>query len=259
MLLLSLASVSLYGCNNNADANADQAAQAGDDNKVSDDNALGNAVADVLSDEGETPASEDEGNPSEDNPGRGDLAQVSAATAEPKPIADRSPVEITRIEPVKDPEEDNVTEDNPFEEEEKHEVTPNIFPMDKCQVEVQGIYMVKLSKDLLKEINSRRADRGISPLAENPGLDACADSRCKELTYFVGHFRPNGSSFDSVGRGYVQGECIAVDYRTVKDIMEAWFAVNVSRYEIMNPEYTQVGISIYDIDDTYYIAAEFGY
>ena len=34
---------------------------------------------------------------------------------------------------------------------------------------------------------------------------------------------------------------------------------NESRYQIMNPNYTQVGISVYDIGGIYYIAAEFGY
>ena len=138
-------------------------------------------------------------------------------------------------------------------------MTPDRFPVDKCQVEVNGLYQVKLAKDLLKEVNKRRADRKLTALTENQSLQACADARCKEQTYFIGHFRPDGSAFDSVGRGYVQGECIAVDYRSVNDIMEAWFSVNESRYQIMNPDYTQCGISIYDIDGTYYIAAEFGY
>lgn len=173
-------------------------------------------------------------------------------------IAERSPVEITRIEmpePVATGSGDAI--DN--KDDHNHEPAPNLFPVGQCMVEVQGIYQVKLAKDLLKEINSRRKDYGIGQLKQNTSLLACADSRCKEQTYFIGHFRPDGSAFTSVAPDYVQGECIAVEYRTVKEIMEAWFAVNGSRYQIMNPDYTQCGISIYDIDGTYYIAAEFSY
>ena len=255
MLMLSLASMSLYGCNNNDEAEIETT----DDSKVSDDQALQNAVAEAL---GDNANADDAGNgeAAEANP---DVAQVSAATATPQAVAERSPVEITRVEVPNDPDDDlDSLKDGTLvsdKDEHEHEVTPNLFPVNKCQVEVQGIYKVKLAKDLMKEINSRRADRNIGPLAANTGLHACADARCKEQTYFIGHFRPDGTAFDSVGPGYVQGECIAVDYRTVNDIMEAWFAVNESRYQIMNPDYTQVGISIYDIDDIYYIAAEFGY
>lgn len=263
LLIMLFCAATISGCNKeDADANQEEAA---DGEKISDDSALENAMAEALN--SDMPA-EDLDDESGDADGMADgeesnapVAAVSAATAEPKAIAERSPVEITRIEVEDDPDDDepdgkSLGED---EDEHDHEPTPNLFKVDKCQVEVNGIYKVKLAKDLLKEINSRRADRSIPALSPNTSLHACADARCKEQTYFVGHFRPNGSSFDSVGPGYVQGECIAVEYRTVNDIMEAWFAVNDSRYQIMNPDYKQVGISIYDIDGIYYIAAEFGY
>lgn len=241
-LLIITMSVSFCGCNKDANANEDAANEATDDSNANEDTEPANADN---SGEQETPDNEQ---------------AASGASAEPAKtaIAERSPVEITRIDVPEEQNTDDV-EDATEPEPEKHEVTPDRFPVDKCQVEVNGLYQVKLAKDLLKEVNKRRADRKLTALTENQSLQACADARCKEQTYFIGHFRPDGSAFDSVGKGYVQGECIAVDYRSVNDIMEAWFSVNESRYQIMNPDYTQCGISIYDIDGTYYIAAEFGY
>ena len=241
-LLIITMSVSFCGCNKDANASEDATNEATDDSNANEDTEPTNADN---SGEQETPDNEQ---------------AASGASAEPAKtaIAERSPVEITRIEVPKEQNTDDV-EDATEPEPEKHEVTPDRFPVDKCQVEVNGLYQVKLAKDLLKEVNKRRADRKLTALTENQSLQACADARCKEQTYFIGHFRPDGSAFDSVGKGYVQGECIAVDYRSVNDIMEAWFSVNESRYQIMNPDYTQCGISIYDIDGTYYIAAEFGY
>ena len=240
-LLIITMSVSFCGCNKDANANEDVANEATDDSNANEDTEPANADN---SGEQETPDNEQ---------------AASGASAEPvkTPVAERSPVEVTRIEVPKEQNTDDVVDNNT--EPEEHEVTPERFPVDKCQVEVNGLYQVKLAKDLLKEVNKRRADRKLTALTENQSLQACADARCKEQTYFIGHFRPDGSAFDSVGKGYVQGECIAVDYRSVNDIMEAWFSVNESRYQIMNPDYTQCGISIYDIDGTYYIAAEFGY
>lgn len=241
-LLIITMSVSFCGCNKDVNASEDATNEATDDSNANEDTEPTNADN---SGEQETPDNEQ---------------AASGASAEPAKtaIAERSPVEITRIEVPKEQNTDDV-EDTTEPEPEKHEVTPDRFPVDKCQVEVNGLYQVKLAKDLLKEVNKRRADRKLTALTENQSLQACADARCKEQTYFIGHFRPDGSAFDSVGKGYVQGECIAVDYRSVNDIMEAWFSVNESRYQIMNPDYTQCGISIYDIDGTYYIAAEFGY
>ena len=257
-LVLALFSVSFYGCNKNDDAAATEA-EPSEDGNVSDEQALQNAIADALGDN-DTP----EDNADQDAtaaPEADDAVNTaSGASATPTAIAERSPVEITRIEvPDVEDDDDDVLGEDDDKDPHEHEVTPNLFPVDKCQIEINGLFQIKLAKDLIKEINKRRADRQIGPLAENTGLQACSDARCKEQTYFIGHFRPDGSAFDSVGRGYVQGECIAIDYRTVNDIMEAWFSVNESRYQIMNPEYTQVGISIYDIGGIYYIAAEFGY
>ena len=254
MLVLAMSSVSLYGCNKNDEAAA-EATEGGE--QVSDPSALDNAVAEALGTENpdgaaETPADENETSAATDNNNQ-NTEQPSSA------IAERSPVEITRIEVPKQ----IATGTGEVEEDEgdphEHEVTPNLFEIDDCQVEVNGIYQVKLAKDLLKAINSRRKDYGIGPMSQNTSLLACADSRCKEQTYFIGHFRPNGEPFNSVAYDYVQGECIAIDYRSVNDIMEAWFSVNDSRKQLMNPDYSQCGISIYDIDGVYYIAAVFGW
>lgn len=245
-ILITLCGFALSGCKKQDEA------QNPEDGQVSDeatDDVLDNTAAEV------NDGTNGGGNPTDitrqEVPNTNDNVQK-------QPIAERSPVEITRIE-MPDPVATGAGDVNGNKDDHKHEPAPNLFPVGQCQVEVQGIYQVKLAKDLLKEINSRRKDYGIGQLKQNTSLLACADSRCKEQTYFIGHFRPDGSAFTSVAPDYVQGECIAVEHRTVKDIMEAWFAVNGSRYQIMNPDYTQCGISIYDINGTYYIAAEFSY
>lgn len=250
MLILALCSVSIAGCNGGNNAGNEQAAEDAGDEGTDENQGSDDSVADALG---------ADQNPESDAPdGETDGINPDASSDAPKAIAERSPVEITRIE-VPEPTATGAGEEPDEKDKHDHEPAPNLFEIGECQVEIQGIYQVKLAKDLLKEINSRRKDYGIGQLKQNTSLLACADSRCKEQTYFIGHFRPDGSAFNSVAPDYVQGECIAVDYRTVKDIMEAWFSVNKSRMQIMNPDYTQCGISIYDINGTYYIAALFSY
>lgn len=258
-LVIAMAASTLAGCNKDDAENPDAAENTEAPADDGAEQALADAVEQALADQPE----ENDAPAEPDTAGNPDAApDDQVGTPSPTALGERSPVEITRIEVEEPPQATGAGEinDGSSSDEHEHEPAPNLFRVSECQVEIQGLYKVKLAKDLLKEINSRRKDYGIGQLKESTSLLACADTRCKEQTYFVGHFRPDGSSFDSVSpEGYVQGECIAVEYRTVKDIMEAWFAVNKSRMQIMNPDYTQCGISIYDIDGQYFIAAEFAY
>lgn len=246
MMLIAMLSLCLSGCKK-SDEPEEAAEQAADDGQVDGEDALDNAIADVINpNEGQNPEvtrTDDAGN-------------VPDAPAQ-QAVAERSPVEVTRIDMGKPGATSSVASKSG---KTKGQKAPKLFVISPCQVEVDGRYLIQMSRDLLTQINARRKDYDIDSLEMTTSLMACADSRCKELTYFVGHFRPDGSPFSSVSpEGYVQGELIAVDFRTVDEIMETFFSVNVSRMEMMNPDYTQCGISIYDIEDTYYVAVEFAY
>jgi len=260
MMILILCAGTLSGCNNEDASQADnpQSADNADsqDNPAQNDQAdnkdLEDAVAQAL---GDIPAQPVD-NTSSTQP------TITREEPAPAPIAETSPVAITRIEPDDVKPEAMGAGDTANAEINPDEIKPAdpMFPVEQCEVEVNGIYKTALARDLLKEINSRRLEYGIGTLVQNTSLLACSDGRCKEQAYFIGHFRPDGRPFSSISpNGEVKGECIAIEYRTVNDIMEAWFSVNDSRVQIMNPFYTQCGISIYDIDGIYYIAAEFSY
>lgn len=257
MMIFSLCAAALTGCNRSGDEdNTESQENPSDTGDTADNSDLENAVAQALGD--------DVGN---DNQNPQDTAAPGGVVETPVqlPIAEKSPVAITRIEPEPPPTSVSPSatgSDGFFDTADDEEKKPadKLFPIDECEIEVNGIYKPALARDLLKEINSRRLEYGIGPLVQNTSLLACADGRCKEQAYFIGHFRPDGRPFSSISpNGEVKGECIAIEYRTVNEIMEAWFSVNKSRMQIMHPDYTQCGISIYDIDGIYYIAAEFSY
>ena len=243
LLTLAVASTTIYGCNNNDPAAEETPAEAPENNDASTPTPDAAAPAD---------------NTSEIPP-----ASAPAQT----PIGDRSPVAVTRIEPdpvVYDNPQVSGAYDDPITEPaetdpHEHEPIPNLFPIDRCLIEVNGEYDSEFARNMVTAINAARVDYLIPEVTRNTGLLACADIRCKEQAYFIGHFRPDGRSWRSVAPGYVQGECIAVDYRTAEDVVRAWLNVNDTRVQLMNPDYTQVGTSVYNIDGTLYVAVEFGY
>lgn len=258
ILILLLSVSQLTACNNQNGENPDAANEASNPE---------NTPAEEPANEGNDAASAENPAPASNEPA---VSEPPANT----PVAERSPVEVTRIEPdtpqysaptVTGAGTDSANDTAaPSETEEtsdphQHEPLPNLFPIDKCQVEINGVYDSKFSKELVDAINAARVDYMINPVARNTSLLACADIRCKEQSYFIGHFRPDGSSWQTVAPGYVQGECIAVDYRKAADVVEAWLAVNDTRVQLMNPDYTQIGTSVYNINGNLYIAAEFGW
>lgn len=253
LLLITICSVALFGCNNGDTPAEDAPTEEASPDENPDDNADNNSP-EAAAPAPETPAEPDQ-----------------------TPVADKSPVAITRIEPPEETEPtvtgtgdptNNVpgtdaNNDTPDDSDDyvppTHKPAPPLFPVGRCQVEVNGVYDSEFSKELVDAINEARVDYMIEPVTRNTSLLACADIRCKEQSYFVGHFRPDGSSWRSVAPDYVRGECIAVDYREAEDVVTAWLAVNKTRVELMNPFYTQIGTSVYNIDGTLFIAAEFSY
>lgn len=250
LLIICLAATSLSGCNGDEQNNDTPTAQD--------------------SPQDETPNNEPSDTPENSQPEAApDNTSAVPKAPEPNqtPIAEKSPMAISRIpaaNPVY-PSVSGITDDPLSEEPEEesdphdHEPIPNLFPIDRCLVEVQGEYDSEFARNMVAAINAARVDYMIPEVTRNTSLLACADIRCKEQSYFIGHFRPDGRSWRSVAPGYVQGECIAVDYRTAEDVVNAWLNVNVTRVNLMNPDYTQVGTSVYNIDGTLFVAVEFGY
>lgn len=256
LILLSLVGAlgtSLFGCNQ--PENADEPTEEAADNNPGD-------VTNNDTPDNNTPANENAPEPQAPNT---------------QQIPGRSPVAITRVDPDdnKTPDIDPTNPDatSPIEQavsaatndepeepgKRKHDPLPNLFPVDECQIEVNGIYNPTLSKEIVTEINAARAEYMIDAMTLNTSLMACADVRCKEQYYFTGHFRPNGLPWYSVSPKNVQAELISIDYRTAPEIVEAWLSVNKTRVQLMNPEFEQIGVSVYDIDGIYYVAAMFGY
>lgn len=123
--------------------------------------------------------------------------------------------------------------------------------------------------DIVSRVNQERANHGLSPLQINNSLAQSATMKAQDMSanqYFA-HNSPSGKSpwyfFGSVGYAYLSaGENLAVDYSDTNAVMRAWMNSTTHRANILNPNYTEIGVGIvsgtYNGHQTYYIVQHFG-
>jgi hypothetical protein len=107
-----------------------------------------------------------------------------------------------------------------------------------------------VSSVLVEETNQNRAEASLGTLRTNPVLQAAAAAKAADMAakgYFA-HTSPEGLSpwhwFRLAGYKYVYaGENLAVDFTDSKDVTNAWMNSPGHRANIMNGEFTEIGIA----------------
>lgn len=104
---------------------------------------------------------------------------------------------------------------------------------------------------VLDTINGYRAEKNIAPLTLSDELTEIACARAEEIAWSGkhSHIRPNGTRFSTILRAAgisdgIVGENIGWGYETAFSVCQAW-KDSESHYEnIMNPEFTEIGIGV---------------
>lgn len=134
-----------------------------------------------------------------------------------------------------------------------------------CQTDFSGIRIPGFSqpedtteqtayvKRVAELVNEERAKAGFSPLAVNTQAMNAADVRAGEIASNFSHSRPDGSSFSTAlteaGVKYrASGENIAYGQRTPEEVMAGWMNSEGHRANILNPDFTSIGIGHYQND-----------
>jgi uncharacterized YkwD family protein len=102
-------------------------------------------------------------------------------------------------------------------------------------------------------VNQERAKAGLSPLAYDKALSAMALDKAKDMYHnrYFSHNSPTyGSPFDMM-RSYrisysYAGENIAMGQRSPQEVMNAWMNSPGHRQNILNPNYTKIGVAYYN-------------
>lgn len=106
------------------------------------------------------------------------------------------------------------------------------------------------SENLLTIINQKRAEKNLSPLKNNPDLNAAATLKSKDMInrdYFE-HYWYGLTPWDFIkNSGYeylYAGENLAMDFQSSEGMINAWMNSSSHRENILNPEYTDIGFGI---------------
>ena len=122
---------------------------------------------------------------------------------------------------------------------------------------------------LVDETNQSRIDKQLSSLTPNPLLEKAAQLKASDMAakgYFA-HDTPDGKTpwywFDQAGYNYAAaGENLAVNFIDSKDVTDAWLASPSHRANIMNGNYSEIGIAtaegIYKGKAVIFVVEEFG-
>ena len=104
----------------------------------------------------------------------------------------------------------------------------------------------------LNLINSERNKACLKPVALDTDLIFVCGVRAEELSKVYSHTRPNGSSYSTVLDEYDadystrSGENIAAGFSSADDTVEGWMASAKHKANILNPNYSKMGVNIYN-------------
>lgn len=103
---------------------------------------------------------------------------------------------------------------------------------------------------VVKLVNKERTSRGLSSLKVDKNIKSAALVRAKETEVSFAHTRPNGSSFSTALKEQEvsfmgSGENIAWGQKSPEDVMKAWMNSEGHRANILNPQFTKIGVGYY--------------
>lgn len=190
---------------------------------------------------------------------------------------DETPEETPDEQPESEPEEtpDEIPEETPDEQPEetpdntpqlpegsRPEETPDNGTEQNPEDNNNGTSQGDFASQVVALVNAERAKQGLSALTIDTKVQQAALVRAKESAQSFSHTRPNGSSFSTAlteaGVSYrTAGENIAYGQSTPQQVMNAWMNSSGHRANILNANYTTIGVGYTVINGTAYWAQLF--
>lgn len=194
----------------------------------------------------------------------------------PEELPEETPDEMPDQQP-ESPEEKPEEDGTPELPEEHPEETPDNTPQlpedsrpdetpdngtDQTPEDNTGSMQGDFASQVAALVNAERAKYGLSALTVDTNVQQAALVRAKETAQSFSHTRPNGSSFSTAlteaGVSYrTAGENIAYGQTTPQQVMNAWMNSSGHRANILNANYTTIGVGYTVINGTAYWAQLF--
>lgn len=137
---------------------------------------------------------------------------------------------------------------------------PNmIYPGDKVSVPLVDVATKSLEQQVLELTNKERAKAGLKPLTMNWEVSRVARIKSEEMrdrNYFSHTSPAYGSPFEMLKKFGINyrsaGENIAKGQTTAQAVMNSWMASEGHRKNILNPNFTQLGVGYAKGSSTYW-------
>lgn len=120
-----------------------------------------------------------------------------------------------------------------------------------------GTFDATKASAVIELVNQERVAEGLSPLAQNTDLTSSAKVRAPEIVVVWSHDRPDGSSCFTAPPGMQMAENIAKGQISAEQVVAAWMGSTGHRANIMNSDYTRIGVACYYCGGTYYWVQHF--
>lgn len=121
------------------------------------------------------------------------------------------------------------------------------------------VYAAAPEETILAGMNAERTKAGANTLVFDRALCAAAGTRAKEAAVLFSHTRPDGTDYYTVDPTSVYAENLS--YGTQEQmghVVEAFMLSQSHKANVLDKGLTKVGVGVYQVGNTYYVAVEFG-
>lgn len=184
---------------------------------------------------------------------------ATAAPATEPPVTEPPETQPPVTESVEtEPPATEPSETAPPETEPPETVSPEAAIYDISDYAAGG-----LEYAVVDQINACRAEEGLDALSMSGTLCGIASVRAYEVCLSWSHTRPNGSGWQSVLSDYGYGYGTAAEdlvHTAGFDgaaIVSKWMSSDGSRADILSADFTTIGVGVYSVDGTVFLAAIF--
>ncbi len=207
-----------------------------------------------------TPEETPDGQPEETPDGQPEEAPEETPDNTPEEIPEETPDEQPEEIPDEQPEE--IPDNTPQQpDNNRPEETPD-NGAGQTPDQDNGTSQGDFASQVVALVNAERAKQGLSALKVDTKVQQAALVRAQESAQSFSHTRPNGSSFSTAlteaGVSFRRsGENIAYGQSTPQQVMNAWMNSSGHRANILNENFTTIGVGYTVINGTAYWAQLF--
>lgn len=183
--------------------------------------------------------------------------------------ADSSGTETVETDPPEteaaetEPSETETADTEPPEAEETETEPPETQSPEAAIYDISDYVAGGLEYGVVDQINACRTEEGLEPLSMSGTLCGIASVRAYEVCLSWSHTRPNGSEWQSVlsdygyGYGAAEEDLVHTAGFDAASIVSKWMDSDSSRADILSADFTTIGVGVYSVDGTVFLAAIF--